>query len=186
MIKQVSYAKFHEYCYSQYGQALVHASAERAYSEIKYATWVLLLIPERRTLDANGRRSGLVFFGTPHKWINRGHTGLLETMFSNLFCSGVREILPSLQLDLEALATAFRHQVEDYKFVSFYSDTDQVRNQPLSIIGADSLDFKCRSLMHFLDCPIRFSGIRVGRPPRSPSSPQGRPKRPMLLSHWLE
>ncbi|KAJ5507057.1 hypothetical protein N7527_009200 [Penicillium freii] len=47
-------------------------------------------------------------------------------MSSDLFRSGVRERLPSLQLDLEALATAFRHQVEDYKFVSFYSDTDQI------------------------------------------------------------
>lgn len=108
---------------------MVHAPAERAYSEIKYATWVLLLIPERRTSDANGRRSGLVFFGTPHKGINQGHTGLLETMFPNFFPSGVRERLPGLKLGLEALGTAFRHQVEDYKFVSFYSDTDQVRNQ---------------------------------------------------------
>lgn len=67
----------------------MHASAERAYSEMKYATWVLLLIPERRTLDANGRRSRLVFFGTPHKGINQGHTGLLGTMFSKLFRSTV-------------------------------------------------------------------------------------------------
>lgn len=91
--------------------------------------WVLVLIPERKTLDANGRRSGLVFFGTPHKGTNQGHIGLLKTMFSKFFHNGVRERLPSLQLGLEALGIAFRHQVEDYKFVSFYSDTDQVRNQ---------------------------------------------------------
>lgn len=88
-----------------------------------------MLIPERKTLDANARRSGLVFFGTPHKGINQGHIGLLKTIFSKFFHSGVRERLPSLQLGLEALGIAFRHQVEDYKFVSFYSDTDQVRNQ---------------------------------------------------------
>lgn len=128
MIKQVSWVRKLECCCSQDEQALVHASAERDYSEIKHATWVLLLILEWRTFEANGKRSGLVFFGTPHKKINQGRTGLFETIFSNLFRSDAREKLPRLQIDLELLSTAFRHQVEDYKFVSFYSETDQVRN----------------------------------------------------------
>ncbi|CRL30822.1 unnamed protein product [Penicillium camemberti] len=76
-------------------------------------------------------------------------------MFSKFFHNGVRERLPSLQLGLEALGIAFRHQVEDYKFVSFYSDTDQIvpidsavlnlagHREAQGCLGADRSDLCC-------------------------------------------
>jgi hypothetical protein len=86
----------------------------------------------------------LVFFGPLTREINQGRSGVLETIFPNLFHTDARGRLPSLHLDLALLGTVFHHQLEDYKFVSFYSDTDLVNTQKLSIFGADSLKSKCR------------------------------------------
>lgn len=78
-------------------------------------------------------------------------------------------------LSLEALGTAFRHQIEDYKSVSFYTDTDQVIHQTLDIIWADSLDFKRMKLaLNTLEVPVQSGGtcIELARPPINPLSPQ--------------
>jgi hypothetical protein len=68
-------------------------------------------------------RRGLVFFGTPHRGPPQSSPGIIEKAFS--FVSVSKSIQSPYDLELLTVQ-GFRDQVEDYHFISFYGDSDEV------------------------------------------------------------
>jgi hypothetical protein len=86
-------------------QALVNASRNDHWRGIKNVT------------------RGLVFFGTPHRGPPQSSPGIIEKAFS--FVSVSKSIQSPYDLELLTVQ-GFRDQVEDYHFISFYGDSDEV------------------------------------------------------------
>ncbi|KAL5332612.1 hypothetical protein BJX70DRAFT_113454 [Aspergillus crustosus] len=96
-------------------QALVNASRNGYYAEIKTATMSLL------------------FFGTPHQLQHKNPPSLIQTALSFIPRSNTAqghyksELLPDLK--------EFHDQVEDYQFISFYGNTDEVVPFPSAVMN---------------------------------------------------
>jgi hypothetical protein len=74
-------------------------------------------------LRADCGRRGLAFFGTPHQVPPQSSPGIIEKTLS--FVSLGKPIQPSYNLELLTVQ-GFRDQIEDYRFISFYGDSDDV------------------------------------------------------------
>lgn len=68
-------------------------------------------------------RRGLIFFGTPHRVPPQRSPGIIEKAFS--FVSAGKPIQSPYDSELLTVQ-GFRDQVEDYHFISFYGDSDEV------------------------------------------------------------
>ncbi|GFF98651.1 hypothetical protein IFM53868_09897 [Aspergillus udagawae] len=86
-------------------QALVNASQNDHYRGIKTAT------------------RGLAFFGTPHQVPLQRSPSIIEKTLS--FVSLAKPIQSPYDLELLSVQ-GFRDQIEDYRFISFYGDSDDV------------------------------------------------------------
>lgn len=74
-------------------------------------------------LRADCTRRGVAFFGTPHRVPLQEASGVTEKVFSFLRLG--KSLQPPYNLKLLTVP-GFRDQVEDYNFVSFYSESDEV------------------------------------------------------------
>ncbi|KAJ5369929.1 uncharacterized protein N7496_006021 [Penicillium cataractarum] len=63
---------------------------------------------------------GLAFFGTPHSRESELRSGSHKGFFESLFCSTA----PGLQIP-PTLSNDFRHQLEDFLYISFYGNNDE-------------------------------------------------------------
>jgi hypothetical protein len=92
---------------------------------------------------SNRTRSGLVFFGPLTRGSIRVVLGCLKQ--SSRICSALMWERGCLACTL-TWSFLVRHFITNLRttIVSFYSDTDLVNNQELSIFRADSLESKCR------------------------------------------
>jgi hypothetical protein len=74
-------------------------------------------------LRADCGRRGLAFFGTPHQVPLESSPSIIEKTLS--FVSLAKPIQSPYDLELLSVQ-GFRDQIEDYRFVSFYGDSDDV------------------------------------------------------------
>jgi hypothetical protein len=74
-------------------------------------------------LRADCGRRGLAFFGTPHQAPPQSSPGIIEKTLS--LVSLAKPIQSPYDLELLTVQ-GFRDQIEDYRFISFYGDSDEV------------------------------------------------------------
>lgn len=80
-----------------------------------------------KVLRTNCVRRGLAFFGTPHQAPSYRSPGVIETVFSLV---SPRTPIRSPYNPEFLMVQGFRDQVEDYQFISFYGDSDEVSIAP--------------------------------------------------------
>jgi hypothetical protein len=80
-----------------------------------------------KVLRTNCARRGLAFFGTPHQAPSHRSPGVIETVFSLV---SPRIPIRSPYSPELPIVQGFRDQVEDYQFISFYGDSDEVSFAP--------------------------------------------------------
>lgn len=77
-------------------------------------------------------RRGVAFFGTPHSQESELRNGPRKGFFERLFCSDARsKSAPRLQIP-PRLSSDFRHLLEDFLYISFYGENDEVRDSRIS------------------------------------------------------
>lgn len=93
------------YGVSNYSQALVHSSNDRAYRAIRESTF------------------GIAFFGTPHKGGNHAEVGdMVAKIARSLSGSPSNSFMDALKNNstLNTITSDFRQLLEDFQFLTFY------------------------------------------------------------------
>jgi hypothetical protein len=89
-------------------------------------------INKRFHAHADHTRKGLAFFGTPHSQESELRNGSHKGLFERRFCSDARsKSAPGLQIP-PTLSSDFRHHLEDFLYISFYCNNDEVRDSSIN------------------------------------------------------